>query len=110
MSLWEHMDRLWTYHNKRYHENKNQQVARYKMEALDRRYDKMWEKHTGLTERPHDFQEIFLENRQQIGNLNYESKRCWVNLAEKYINEASSPIRAEIYTLSEFVGARNGVC
>jgi hypothetical protein len=33
----------------------------------------------------------------------------WVNLSEKYINEASSPIRAEIYTLSKFLGARNGV-
>jgi hypothetical protein len=109
MSLWEHMDRLWTYHNNRYHENTNQQIAIYKMVALDRRYDEMWEKHTGLTERLHDFQAKHFENRKQIGNLNYESKRCWVNLAEQYINEASSPIRAEIYTLSKLLGARNGV-
>jgi hypothetical protein len=109
MTLWEHVDSLWTYRNNRYHENSNQQVARYKMEALDRRYDEMWEKHTGLTERLQDFQANHFENRQQIGNLNYESKRCLVNLAEQYINEASSLIRAEIYTLSEFLGARNGV-
>jgi hypothetical protein len=69
----------------------------------------MWEKHTGLVERLHDFQAKHFENRQQIGNLNYESKGCWVNLAEQYINEASSPIQSEIYTLSEFLGARNGV-
>jgi hypothetical protein len=49
MSLWEHMDRLWTYHNNIYHENTNQQVARYKMEAPDIRYDERWEKHIGLT-------------------------------------------------------------
>jgi hypothetical protein len=79
------------------------------MEALDRRYDEMWEKHTGLTEPLHDFQVKHFENRQQIGNLNYKSKRCWVNLEEQYINEASSPIRAEIYTLSKFLGARHGV-
>jgi hypothetical protein len=109
MSLWEHMDRLWTYQNNRYHENTNQQVARYKMEALDRSYDKIWEKHLGLIERLHTFQLKHFENRQQIGNLNYESKRCWVNLVEQYINEASSPIRSKIYTLSEFFGARNGV-
>jgi hypothetical protein len=109
MPLWEHTDRLWTCRKNRYHENTNQQVARYKMEALDRRYDEMWEKHTGLTGLLHDFQAKHFENRQQIGNLNYESKRCWVNLAEQYINEASSPIRAEIYTLSEFLGAINGV-
>jgi hypothetical protein len=53
MSLWEHMDRLWTYLNNRYHENTNQQVARYKMEALDRSYDEMWEKHSRLIERLH---------------------------------------------------------
>jgi hypothetical protein len=41
MSLWENMDHLWTYRNNRYHENTNQQVARYKMEALDRRYYEM---------------------------------------------------------------------
>jgi hypothetical protein len=79
------------------------------MESLDRRYDEMWEKHIGLTERLHNFQAKHFENRQQIVNLNYESKRCWVNLAEQCINEASSPIRSEIYTLSEFLGARNGV-
>jgi hypothetical protein len=101
------MDRLCTYRNNRYHENTHQQVARYKMEALDRRYDEIWEKHTGLIDRLHDFQLKHFENRQQIGKLNYESKRCWVNLAEQYINEASSPIRSEIYTLSELLGARN---
>jgi predicted nucleic acid-binding Zn-ribbon protein len=107
MELWEHMDRLWMYRNNRYHENANQQVLRYKTEALDIRYDDMWEKHTGLVERLHAFQTKHFENRQQIGNINYENKRFWVNSAEQYINEASSPIRSEIYTLSELLGARN---
>jgi hypothetical protein len=89
------------YRNNRYHENTHQQVARYKMEALDRRYDEIWDKDNRLIERLHTFQSKHFENRQQTGNLNYESKRCWVNLAEKYIKEASSPIRSEIYTLSE---------
>jgi hypothetical protein len=81
MSLWEHMDRLWTYRNNRYHDITNQHVERYKMEALDSIYDEIWEKRTGLTERLHDFQAKHFEIRQQIGNLNYESKICWVNLA-----------------------------
>jgi hypothetical protein len=79
------------------------------MEALDRRYAEIWEKHIGLIDRLHGFQSKHFENRQQIGNLNYESKILWVNLAEQYINEVSSPIRSEIYTLSDFLGARNGV-
>jgi hypothetical protein len=71
MSLWEHMYRLWTYRNNRYHENTHQQVARYKMEALCRRYDEIWEKHNRLIERLHNFQSKHFENRQHIGNLKY---------------------------------------
>jgi hypothetical protein len=82
------MDILWTYRKNRYHENTNQQVARYKMEALDRSYDEIWEKHSGLIE-----------------NLNYESKRCWVNMAEKYINEASASNVASLDALQAFAAA-----
>jgi hypothetical protein len=60
------MDRLWTYRNNTYHENTNQQVARYKMEALDRGYDEIWEKHSGLIERLHTFQLKHFENRQKL--------------------------------------------
>jgi hypothetical protein len=74
MGLWEHMDCIWTYHNNGYNENNNQQVAIYKTEVLDRRYEEIWEKHAGLVERLHAFQTKHFENRQSIGNLNYESK------------------------------------
>jgi hypothetical protein len=55
IGLWEHMDRIWTYRNNRYHENTNQQVASYKTDALDRRYEEIWDKHAGLVERLHAF-------------------------------------------------------
>jgi hypothetical protein len=48
LGVWEHMDRIWMYRNTIYHENTLQQVAQYKTEALDRRYDEIWVKHTGL--------------------------------------------------------------
>jgi hypothetical protein len=109
LGLWEHMAGIWTYRNNRYQENTIQQVACYKTEALYRRYEEIWEKHAGLVERLHDFQTKYFENRQSIGNLNYESKRCWANLADQYIIEAALPIRSDMYTLSEFLGARLGV-
>jgi hypothetical protein len=74
--LWEHMDRIWAYRNNIYDESTTQQVARYKTEALDRGYKEIWVKHAGLVERLHDFQTKYFENRQSIGNLNYERKRC----------------------------------
>jgi hypothetical protein len=97
------------YRKNRYHEITHQQVARYKMEALARIYDEIWERHTGLIERLHNFQSKHFEDRQQIGKLNYESKIFWVNLSEQYINKALYPIISDIYTLSELLGARNGV-
>jgi hypothetical protein len=109
VGLWEHIDRILTYRNNRFHENTNEKVARYKTEASDRRYEEIWEKHAGLVERLRTFQTKYFEDRQSIGNLNYESKRCWANLADQYIIEAASPIRSEMYTLSEFLGARLGV-
>jgi hypothetical protein len=39
-------------------------------------------KHAGMAETLHDFQIKKVENTQCIVNLNYESERCWVNLAE----------------------------
>jgi hypothetical protein len=103
------MDRIWTYCNNRYHENTTQQVARYKTEALDRRYEEIWVKHAGPVERLHEFQTKHFGNKQSIGNLNYESNHCWLNLADQYIAEAALPIRSEMCTLSEFLGARLGV-
>jgi hypothetical protein len=65
---------------------------------------KYGKRHAGLVERLHAFQTTYFENRTSIGNLNYESKRWWDNLADQYIVEAASPIRTEMYALSEFLG------
>jgi hypothetical protein len=83
LGLWEHIDRIWTYRNNKYHENTTQQVARYKLKP----YTEDTRKYGRNVARLHDFQTKHFENRQSIGNLNYESKSCWANLADKYITE-----------------------
>jgi hypothetical protein len=90
------------YRNNIYHENINQQVSRYKTETLDRRYEEIWEKHAGLVKILHAFQTKYFENIQSIGNINYESKLWWANLSDQYITGAASPIRTDMYTLSEY--------
>jgi hypothetical protein len=107
--IWDHMDRIWTYHNNIYHDTTNQQVVRYTIEALYRRYGEIWETHMGLVKRLHSFQTKHFEDRKSIGNLNYESKSCWANLSYQYIVEAASPIRTQMNTLSKFSGAQLGV-
>jgi hypothetical protein len=63
------------YRNNIYHENNNQQVARYNTEAFDKIYEVIWVKHAGMIERLHAFQKKHFEDTQSIRNLNYESKR-----------------------------------
>jgi hypothetical protein len=46
---------------------------------------------------------------KKITNLRYESKRCWANLAELYLEEASLPIRMEIFTIRDLTGSRLGI-
>jgi hypothetical protein len=65
-------------------------------------------KHAGLVERLRAFQTNHFEDRQNIGNFNYESECCWANLEDQYIVEAASPIRTDMYTLSELLGVRLG--
>jgi hypothetical protein len=96
MGVWDQIERIWTYGNSRYHDNTSQQVSRYTTQALDRRYEEIWETHAGLVERLRDFQTKHSENRQIIGNLNYESKSCWVKLVDPYTVEAETPIRKEM--------------
>jgi hypothetical protein len=59
----------WTYRNNRYHENSSQRSARYKIEALGRRYEEIWENHAGLVERLHAFQTNIL--RRDISSVTY---------------------------------------
>jgi hypothetical protein len=68
MGLWDHMDCIGTHRNNIYHENNNQKVVRYKIEALYRRYKKIWENHVGLIERLHAFRTKDFEDRKSIGN------------------------------------------
>jgi hypothetical protein len=90
LGLWEHMDRIWTYRNNRYHENTSQQSARYKTEALDRRYEEIWVKHAGLVERLHKFEtkQHHQSNQRCILHLNsWEQDLEWVKLVTSQLFE-----------------------
>jgi hypothetical protein len=91
------MDRIWTYHQHIYHENTNQQVPRYNIEALYRRYEEIWENHAGVVKMWHAFQTTNFEDRESNGNKIYESKHFWANRIDEYIVEAASSIQTEMY-------------
>jgi hypothetical protein len=84
-------------------------VARYKEEALARRMDIIWPKKYDLWDRLHEFELTHFNERDKITNLRYESKRCWANLAELYLEEAALSIRTNIFTIRGLSGTRSGI-
>jgi FtsZ-binding cell division protein ZapB len=56
------MDYKRTYRNNICHDNTNQQAAQYNIEALDKRYEEIWEKHADLVERLRAFQTKHFED------------------------------------------------
>jgi hypothetical protein len=109
LALWEHIYRVWTILNTVHHEENQGWVARYKEDALAKRIDIIWPKKYDLRDRLHEFQFTHFNNRDKIANLRYESKRCWANLAELYLEEASLPIRTEIITIRGLSASRSGI-
>jgi hypothetical protein len=71
--------------------------------------DIIWPKKEGLRDRLHEFQLTHFNDRDKITNLRYENKRCWANLAELYLEEASLSIRTEIITIRGLSGSRSGI-
>jgi hypothetical protein len=106
LALGDHIYRVWTFRNTVHREDNQGRVARYKEEALERRMDIIWSKQDGLRERLHKFQRTHFNDREKITKLRYESKRCWANLAELYLEEASLTIRTEIFTIRGLSGSR----
>jgi hypothetical protein len=102
--LWEHIYRVWTFRNTVHHNDNQGRVVCYKEEALARRMGIIWSKKDDLRDRLHEFQLTRFNERTKITNMRYESKRCWANLAELYLEEAALSIRTEIFTIRGLSG------
>jgi hypothetical protein len=89
-----------------HHEDNQGRVARYKEDSLEIRMDIIWPKKDDLRDRLHEFQLTHFNERDKITNLRYESKPCWANLAELYLEKASLPIRTEIIMIRGLSGTR----
>jgi hypothetical protein len=81
IALWEHLRRVWNFRNGVYHAEKNGRIARYKLEAQARTMTNTWERHQKLQRRLKTFQQQHFDDHDQIENLHYNSKKCWIGLA-----------------------------
>jgi hypothetical protein len=108
LTLWEHIYRFWTFHNTVHHEDNQGRVASYKEKDLKRRMDIICPKKDDLRDSMHEFQFTHFNERDKITNLRYESKQCWTNLAELYLEEAALSIMTKIFTIRGLSVTRSG--
>jgi hypothetical protein len=106
MALWDNLHRIWTYRNTRFHEKDNETIARYKREEMDRRIHTIWEKRASVRDNMLPFLARHFANRHKVESLHYESKRCWENLVEMYMEEAQMHVSRKTYSLSAYLSAR----
>jgi hypothetical protein len=98
-ALWDHTTRLWQFRNDAVHSRDTNQVAQFKIDALEREKDRIKNKNEALRHKIHEFQSRHLERLVDIEQLHYNGQKCWAELARLYLDEAekcSIPIEATI--------------
>jgi hypothetical protein len=91
-----------------YHQDKQGNIARYKIEALDRAME-MWARNTELLYKLHDFQKQHFDQRQHITDIRYESNTCWATLATLYLHDAETNRSGFSSDIGPILGWRKGV-
>jgi hypothetical protein len=90
IALWEHLRRVWKFRNGVYHAEKNRRISRYKLEAQSRAMSNTWERHKELQRRLKKFQHQHFDDHDQIANLHYDSKQCWIGLTKLFLDKSES--------------------
>jgi hypothetical protein len=88
--LWDHLKRICKFRNDTYHQDNQGNIARYKLEALDRDMEQIWAQHTELLPKLQDFQKQHFDRRKRIMDLRYESRKCWATLTTLYLHDAET--------------------
>jgi hypothetical protein len=102
IALWEHRQGVWSFCNSVYHADNNRRIARYKLEAQSRAMNNTWERHQEFQGRLKTFQHQHFNDHEQIENLHYDSKQCWIGLPKLFLDESESVTPVETYPWQRF--------
>jgi hypothetical protein len=108
-ALWDHTTRLWHFRNDAVHSRDTNQVAQFKIDALEREKDRIKNKHEALRHKIHEFQSRHLERMVDIEYLHYNGHKCWAELARLYLEEAEKRIIPIETTIERYLHGRTGV-
>jgi hypothetical protein len=87
----------------------NRRIAIFKLEAQERATPNTWEIHQELQGRLKTFQQQHVDDHDQIENLHFDSKQCWIVLAKLFLDGCESVILVENIPLTEFFTRRAGI-
>jgi hypothetical protein len=83
---------MWQFQNGIYNQDNPGKLVQYKLEALDRDMEQIWECYTEILSKLLDFQKQHFDRRKPISDLRYESKKSWATLATLYLYDAEANI------------------
>jgi hypothetical protein len=90
-ALWDHVNRIWTFHNNEDHKNDNRSVAQYKQHALDIRIAQQY-----IALNTHNLPLNPLQQRHfdipqdELLLLSYDIRCAWLSSVDLYISRATA--------------------
>jgi hypothetical protein len=107
-ALWDHTTRLWNCLNDAVHSRDTNQVAQFKIDALEIEKDRIKNKHEDLRHKIHEFQSRHLERLVDIEQLHYNGHKLWAELERLYLDEAEKRIIPIEATIERHLHERTG--
>jgi hypothetical protein len=109
IALWDHLHQIWTFRNGVLHEDNQGRIARYKVEALYRNIEVVWDRYKVLQGYMDTTLQGHFQQREITNNLRQDSKACWTTLATLYLEETENKTEFGNPGMETFLMRRSGI-
>jgi hypothetical protein len=103
------MLRLWQYRNNALNDNDTKKVAQFKVEAMDRDFERPEARFEDLRHKLRNFQEQHMQRLEHVKTLQHNSRKCWASLEKLYLYEAENRIETDTQLMDQYLQGRSGV-
>jgi hypothetical protein len=109
IALWDHLHQTWTFRIGVLPENNQGRIARYKVEALQREIEVVWDRYNVQQGCMDATLQRHFQQQEIINNLRHDSKACWNDLATLYLDERENTTSLVKPGLEIFLVQRYGI-
>jgi hypothetical protein len=109
IALWDHLHRIWTFRNGVFHEDNQGRIARYKVEALHRNIEVVWDRSSVLQGRMDTTLQGHFQQPEIIKNLRHDSRACWTTPVTLYLDETENRISFDNPGMETFLVRQSGI-